>query len=124
MYLAFSTASHSYFQITACSCGQTVTTKGLSLSHRLTRFLSWAALLLNPPVKVKFVGQHPPVIAPGLWCVQAATQLLSNGDRDAEGIGPDQCGDVAGGVQQRGVNALGILQEERGRDSLKERQRI
>lgn len=40
------------------------------------------------PVKVEFVGQHPPVVASGLWCIQAATQLLSDGQRNAEGVGP------------------------------------
>lgn len=31
------------------------------------------------PVKVEFVGQHPPVVASGLRCIQTATQLLSDG---------------------------------------------
>ncbi|KAG7224036.1 hypothetical protein INR49_015293, partial [Caranx melampygus] len=61
---------------------------------------------------VKFVGQHPPVISPGLRRIQAATQLLSDGDRDAEGVGPNQCGDVTGRVQKRRVNTLGILQRK------------
>lgn len=47
---------------------------------------SCGAILLYPPVKVEFVGQHPPVIAPRLWCVQTSTQLLSDGDRDSKCI--------------------------------------
>lgn len=66
--------------------------------------------LLHPPVEVELVGQHPPVISPGLGCVQAAAQLLSDGDGDAERVGPHQRGDVTGRVQQRRVDALGILQ--------------
>lgn len=58
------------------------------------------------------MGQHPPVIAPGLRRVQAATQLLSDGDRDAEGVGSNQCGDVTGRVQKRRVNTLRILQRQ------------
>lgn len=65
--------------------------------------------LLHPPVEVELVGQHPPVVPPGLGCVQAAAQLLPDGDWDAERVGPHQCGDVTGRVQQGRVNALGIL---------------
>lgn len=76
------------------------------------------------------MGQHPPVIAPGLRRVQAATQLLSDGDRDAEGVGSNQCGDVTGRVQKRRVNTLRILQRqneaerERQRERLKETQTV
>lgn len=88
-------------------------------SFHLTHFLSLSdrPLFLRPPVKVKFVGQHPPVIPPGLRRIQAATQLLSDGDGDAEGIGSHQSGDVAGGVQQGRVNTLGILQREKERET-------
>lgn len=55
------------------------------------------------------MGQHPPVIASGLRRVQAAAQLLADGDRDAEGVGSHQRGDVAGRVQQGRVDALGVL---------------
>lgn len=72
-------------------------------------------LFLHPPVKVKLVGQHPPVVPPGLRGVQAPAQLLPDGDGDAKGVGSHQCGDVTGGVQQRCVNALGILKKTRER---------
>lgn len=38
------------------------------------------------PVEVEFVSQDPPVVASDLRSVQAATQLLSDGQRDAEGV--------------------------------------
>lgn len=66
--------------------------------------------LLHPPVEVELVGQHPPVVPPGLGRIQAAAQLLPDGDGDAERVWPHQRGDVAGRVQQRRVDALGILQ--------------
>lgn len=56
------------------------------------------------------MGQHPPVVPPSLGCVQAATQFLPDGEWDAKRVGPHQRGDVAGRVQQRRINALGILQ--------------
>lgn len=62
------------------------------------------------------MGQHPPVVSSGLRRIQAAAQLLSDGDGDAEGIGSHQSGDVTGGVQQGRVNTLGILQRERERE--------
>lgn len=46
------------------------------------------------------MGQHPPVVAAGLRRIQAAAQLLADGDGDAEGVGSHQRGDVAGRVQQ------------------------
>lgn len=65
--------------------------------------------ILHPPVEVELVGQHPPVVPSGLGGVQAAAELLPDGDGDAEGVGPHQRGDVTGRVQQRRVNALGVL---------------
>lgn len=56
------------------------------------------------------MGQHPPVVPSGLGGVQAAAQLLPDGEWDAKRVGPHQRGDVAGRIQQRCVNALGILQ--------------
>lgn len=53
-----------------------------------------------PPVQVEFVCQHPPVVAPGLGGIQAAAQLLADRERNAEGAGADQRGDVAGRVHQ------------------------
>lgn len=67
----------------------------------------------HPPIEVELVGQHPPVVPPGLGRVQAAAQLLPDGEGDAEGVRPHQRGDVTGRVQQRRVDALGVLQRER-----------
>lgn len=105
--------------MTACSRGQTETSQGPRPSLTVTSSHSPCLPPRQPcsstaPVKVKLVGQHPPVIPPGLRRIQAATQLLSDGDGDAEGIGPHQRGDVTGRVQQRRINTLGILQKERG----------
>lgn len=82
--------------------------KSESSSHSFS--LHQTAPFLHPPVKIKFVGQHPPIISPRLRRIQTATQLLSDGDGDAEGVGSHQRGDVTGRVQQRCVNTLGILQ--------------
>lgn len=75
----------------------------------------WTGLggkVVQVPVQVEFVRQHPPVVAAGLGGVQAAAELLANGEGNAEGIGPHQRGDVTGRVQQRGVDALGVLRQE------------
>ena len=56
------------------------------------------------------MGQHPPVIgSSGLGRVKAATELLSDGERDTEGVEPHQGGDVASRVHESRVNVLGIL---------------
>ena len=61
------------------------------------------------PVQAELVSQHPPVVASGLGRVKAATQLLSDGQGDAEGVGPHQSCDVAGRVHQGCVYALDVL---------------
>lgn len=58
------------------------------------------------------MGQHPPVVPSGLRRVQAAAQLLPDGDGDAEGVGSHQRGDVTGRIQQGRVDTLGILQRD------------
>lgn len=75
---------------------------GLRVRRRLT----------SAPVKVELVGQHPPVVASGLRRVQAAAQLLSDGNGDPKGVRPDQRGDVTGRVEQGRVDALRLLQRE------------
>lgn len=47
------------------------------------------------PVQFQLVGQHAPVVAPGLGGIQAAAQLLPDGGRDAERAGPHYGGDGA-----------------------------
>lgn len=47
------------------------------------------------PVQFQLVGQHPPVMAPGLGCIQAAAQLLPYWEGDAESAGPYYGGDGA-----------------------------
>lgn len=65
------------------------------------------------PVQVEFVGQHPPVVASGLWCIQTSAQLLADGQRNAESIWPDQSRDVTGRIHQGRVYALDILEKHK-----------
>lgn len=82
---------------------------GLSVRRRLT----------SPPVKVELVGQHPPVVASSLRRVQAAAQLLSDGNGDPKGVWPDQRGDVTGRVEQGRVDALRLLQRQHKKENKK-----
>lgn len=62
-----------------------------------------------PPVQAKLMGQHPPVMASGLWGVQAATELLPDGGRYAECTGSCHGGDGARWVQQGQIDASRFL---------------
>lgn len=73
------------------------------------------------PVQVEFAGQHPPVVASGLRSVQTAAQFLPDGQRDAEGVGSHQGGDVAGGVHQGRVYALDLLVGQREKKLFQEK---
>lgn len=74
------------------------------------RMLEKKASASLSPVQVEFVGQHPPVIASGLWCIQTSAQLLPDGQRNAESVWPDQSCDVTGRIHQGCIYALDILE--------------
>lgn len=63
----------------------------------------------RPPVQVQLMGQHPPVMTSRLRGVQAATELLPDRGRDAEGAGSRHGGDGARWVQQRQIDASRFL---------------
>lgn len=67
----------------------------------------------HSPVQFEFVGQHPPVVAPGLGGVQAAAKLLPDGEGDAESAGPYYGGDGVCGVHGRVIDASRFLRLER-----------
>lgn len=70
------------------------------------------------PVQFQLVGQHPPVVAPGLGSIQAAAQLLPYRERDAESTGPYDGGDGACCVHGRIIDASRFLRLERQKKSL------
>lgn len=55
------------------------------------------------------MGQHPPVMTPRLWGIQAATELLPDRGRDAESTGSRHGGDGARWIQQRQIDASRFL---------------
>jgi hypothetical protein len=63
------------------------------------------------------MGQHPPVVTPGLWGIQAATELLPDRGRDAESAGARHGGDGARWVQKRQIHASRFLWFRQGNNT-------
>lgn len=70
-----------------------------------------------PPVQVELMGQHPPVVPPGLRGIQAATELLPDRGRDAESTGARHGGDGARWVQKRQIHAGRFLWFRQGNNT-------
>lgn len=66
------------------------------------------------PVHRQFLGQQPPVVAPGARSIKAAADLLADGQWYLEGIGSQLGGDSIAGGRAEGIQGASRCLEEKG----------